>query len=83
MRMTIKLAADSYERLLHKISEESPVYKLLKRIIFPDRRRKARLGEMFKGVLLRSSREEVLLILGAVRQHCPEAVGEFENALAD
>ena len=56
------------------------MYTLLKRVASPDRRRQARLGSV-NVVLLRCSREEVVPVLAAARQHCPEEIQEIERAL--
>ena len=80
MQVTFTIAAASYERMLQNVLEASPVYTLLKRVVSADRRRKRRLGA-FNVVLLRCSREEVVPILAAAKQHCPQEIQEIERAL--
>ena len=75
------MPAASYERLLQNVPQESPMYTLLQRIVLPDRRRRARFGGTLNCALLQCSREEIMPVIGAARQHCPEAVAAIEDVL--
>ncbi len=81
MKVTFAMPAACYERLLQNIPQESPTYELFQRIVLPDRRRRARFGGTSNCVLLQCSRDEVMPVIGAARQHCPEAVAQIEDVL--
>jgi hypothetical protein len=81
MKVAFTMPVASYERLLQNIPQASATYTLLQRIVLPERRHRARFAGTFNCVLLQCSREEIIPIIGAAKQHCPEAVVEIEDVL--